>query len=381
MTDNVFAEQQRAKFLNRIDEVCDSLPDFVGDYIATILNRGDFKFRTAYVYAVDLRTFFLYFVENKRMSMSDITPAYLDSLLPRDIDRFMTYLQHYTTEDDVRYNESIRSVNLELQAQIDRTSDKDTIESLRAKMKTEAFHHVGASSRAQHLAAIRGLYKFLIRNGLAHTNPASMVDTPRPASKEVIALNAKEVGDLMDKLEHVDLNKKDLTYAKRQQLRDIAIVTLLLNTGIRVSEAAGIDISDIDWNGNSVKILRKEGRFDRVYFHNGVHEALKEYIELERKDPIGDVDALFVSRWGKRMSPQAISTIVSKYTEGITVKKAHLSAHKLRASFATALYDASEDIMMVRDALNHTSLSSVTKYVDSAEKNKKAAAEMRIWKE
>ena len=158
-------------------------------------------------------------------------------------------------------------------------------------------------------------------------------------------------------------------------MRDVAILTLLLNTGIRVSEMVGIDLQDIDWNEKRIKIFRKGRKEQYVYFNAPVEEALKDYIDYERKTSSEDLNALFISRKGQRISVRAVERLVKKYTASVVPMK-RITPHKLRSTYATNLYNETGDIYLVADVLGHTSVDTTRKhYADMTDARRRMAAE------
>ena len=156
----------------------------------------------------------------------------------------------------------------------------------------------------------------------------------------------------------------------------MAIVTLLLGTGMRVSECVGIDINDIDFDINGVKIIRKGGNEMVVYFGEEVEKALRDYLE-ERKaaDPKpGNENALFLSIQNKRIGVRAVEKLVKKYAGKVTTLK-KISPHKLRSTYGTTLYNETGDIYLVADVLGHKDVNTTKKhYAQMQDDNRRRAA-------
>ncbi len=355
-----YYEQEKQRCIEQINDIASRLPSFFGPYLNSILAMKDGSFRTARAYAYDLLVFYRYLLTERKLAPEEVTPKYLESLKPMELEGYLAYLLSYETEEDRQYNEELRKLKQE-------NPNNRTLQS-----KPRKLHHMAASARARNLAAVRGLYKHLLKNNLIEQNPAALVTTPKAPKKEVIAMNDTEVSRVFSNLVTTNISRTRKQFAERQQLRDIAIITLLLFTGIRVSECAGIDLKDINFEDNSIVIYRKGGKSQTVYFNKQTREALLEYINSERKNPEYDKDALLVSRLGERMSVDSIERVVKKYTGLATVKK--ISAHKLRSTYATALYNITGDAMKVKDALGHSTLSVVQKYVDQSKRNRSEAA-------
>ena len=159
------------------------------------------------------------------------------------------------------------------------------------------------------------------------------------------------------------MTKSEMKYHGKTALRDLAIVTLLLGTGMRVSECVGIDLKDIEFNTNAVRVVRKGGNTRVLYFGEEVEKALKDYIvqrnEIEAAE--GSEDALFLSLQKKRITDRAIQNLVKKYAATVTsIKK--ITPHKLRSTFGTELYMESGDIYLVADALGHADVNTTRKH-------------------
>ena len=221
----------------------------------------------------------------------------------------------------------------------------------------------------------RALYRYLIAHNHLEKNVAELVDMPKIEEKAITYLEKEEVRNVLQGAETGDsLTKTQFKFAKNSQMRDVAILTLLLHTGIRVSEMVGIDLQDIDWDERRIKIYRKGRKEQYVYFNAPVEEALQDYIEYERKVPSEDLNALFISRKGQRISVRAVERLVKKYTAS-TVPMKRITPHKLRSTFATNLYEETGDIYVTSDALGHSSLETVKKYTNLHDERRRKAAE------
>ena len=155
-----------------------------------------------------------------------------------------------------------------------------------------------------------------------------IVDVPKTHEKNIIRLDADEVAMLLDHIEHCgdELTGQKRVYYEKTKERDLAIVTLLLGTGIRVSECVGLDVEDVDFKNNGIKVTRKGGNEMVVYFGHEVEKALKKYLEVRKNIvPVaGHEHALFYSTQRKRIGIQAVENLVKKYAGAITTtKKSH----------------------------------------------------------
>ena len=152
----------------------------------------------------------------------------------------------------------------------------------------------------------------------------------------------------------------------------------LLGTGIRVSECVGLDVEDVDFKNNGIKVTRKGGNEMVVYFGHEVEKALKKYLEVRKNIvPVaGHEHALFYSTQRKRIGIQAVENLVKKYAGAITTTK-KITPHKLRSTYGTTLYQETGDIYLVADVLGHRDVNTTKKHyaaMDDARRRKAATA-------
>ena len=155
----------------------------------------------------------------------------------------------------------------------------------------------------------------------------------------------------------------------------------MLGTGIRVSECVGLDINDVDFKNNGIKIHRKGGQEVIVYFGDEVCEALLNYMEeREQKTPLeGHTNALFLSLQNKRISVRSVENLVKKYSSLVTNLK-NITPHKLRSTYGTNLYRETGDIYLVADVLGHKDVNTTKKHYAALEdeRRRKAAQYVRL---
>ena len=178
-----------------------------------------------------------------------------------------------------------------------------------------------------------------------------------------------------------NLTKAQQRFHQVTKTRDIALLTLLLGTGIRVSECVGLDLEDVDFKNNGIKIRRKGGYEAVIYFGEEVEEALSDYLE-ERYHIIpqtGHEHALFLSMQQRRMSVRAVENMVKKYTRSITTLK-NITPHKLRSTYGTNLYQETGDIYLVADVLGHSDVNTTRKHyaAQSDERRRRAAQYVKL---
>jgi site-specific recombinase XerD len=163
--------------------------------------------------------------------------------------------------------------------------------------------------------------------------------------------------------EGTELTKHQKLYHARTRKRDIAIITLLLGTGMRVSECVGLDVSHLDFTTGGVRVTRKGGDEMVLYFGDEVETALIAYLEARENMPPkeGHENALFLSMQNRRITERAIENLVKKYANLVTKLK-NISPHKLRSTFGTSLYAETGDIYLVANVLGHTDVNTTRKH-------------------
>lgn len=228
-------------------------------------------------------------------------------------------------------------------------------------------HENGKRAIARKMAPLRGMFQYQCEHEYIEKNPMTLVKLPRiKKDKNIVRMDNYEVRAILNAIEYGNsqMTDRQLKYCQKTRERDLAILTLMLNTGIRVSECAGLDIGDIDFIVNSLTIVRKGGAQDIIYFGDEVHEALETYIDGERTTILPESDsekALFLSLQKKRISVDAIENLVKKYAKMVVPNK-KITPHKLRSTYGTALYRETGDIRLVADVLGHENVNTTIDY-------------------
>ena len=233
------------------------------------------------------------------------------------------------------------------------------------------------------MVALRGFYAYYYKHEMIQTNPSVLVDMPKIHDKAIIRLDADETAMLLDFIEHGgdELTGQKKVYWEKTKVRDLALITLLLGTGIRVSECVGLDLNDVDFKNNGIKVVRKGGNEMIVYFGEEVEAALRDYLAVrEGITPItGHENALFLSTQRKRIGIKAVENLVKKYASQITGTK-KITPHKLRSTYGTALYQETGDIYLVADVLGHKDVNTTKKHYAAMDdqRRRKAASAVRL---
>jgi len=226
------------------------------------------------------------------------------------------------------------------------------------------------------LASLRSFYRYLYKNEMIGQDPAVKVDMPKIHEKTITRLDIDEVANLLDEVESGEsLTEKQQKFHEKTKKRDLAMMTLLLGTGIRVSECVGLDMDDVDFKNDGIRIHRKGGKEVVVYFGDEVESALLSYIEERKKTEAvaGHEEALFLSLQKKRISVRAVEKLVKKYAQTVTTVK-HITPHKLRSTYGTNLYRETGDIYLVADVLGHNDVNTTKKHYAALEDDRRRGA-------
>lgn len=304
------------------------LPKFCLQYFIAIEPTTSSRTRIAYAY--DLRVFFEYMIQVnpslKNLTIRNLPIDLLEQLTPMDIEEYLQYLKSYK-KDGKQITNTERGL-------------------------------------ARKLAALRSFYHYFHKKQLISNNPTSVVDTPSIREKAIIRLDPTEIEKLLDAVESgerlTDAQKK---YHSKTKIRDLAMLTLLLGTGIRVSECVGLNIHDVDLDNNAIRVIRKGGEESILYFGDEVYDAILSYLEeRERIIPqTGHEDALFLSMQLRRISVRSVENLVKKYAKIVTSLK-KITPHKLRSTYGTRLYQETSDIYLVADILGHKDVNTTRKH-------------------
>ena len=316
----------------KLRELIKTLPPFAKDFFRAIDSTTQVRTRIAYAY--DIRVFFHFLMEEnpvyRNYSIQDFEVSDLDNIESVDLEEYMEYLKVY--ESDERHKHM-----------------QNTEQGVFRKM-----------------SALRSFYGYYYKRQMIGKNPTLLVDMPKIREKEIIRLEPDEVASLLDFVEKggENLTGQRKAYYEKTKERDFAIITLLLGTGIRVSELVGLNLDDVDFKSNGLHLIRKGRKEMTVYFGNEVADALEQYIEGSRAKVIpreGHEDALFYSMQRKRIGVQAVQNLVKKYAREVTPLK-KITPHKLRSTYGTALYQETDDIYLVAEVLGHSDVNTTRKH-------------------
>ena len=312
--------------IDKTAELLNDLPPFCEDYFLGIEGRTSCQTRLKYAY--DLRIFFDFLCKKryKNYQVSELTLEHLEGVNNNDIELFLSYLSHY----------SFKNKRLSCDEQ----------------------------AKARKLSAVRALFKFFFNKGMISVDNASKVATPKLHKKDIIRLESDEVSELINVADSgTGLTRHASGYHEKTRVRDTAILTLFLGTGIRISELVGLDNDSFDFSENSFLVTRKGGNQAILFFSDEVRYALQEYIEEKnnnKKIP-PEEKAFFLSLQNKRINVRTVEILVKKYSKIVSPLK-KITPHKLRSTYGTRLYNETGDIYIVADVLGHSDVNTTKKH-------------------
>lgn len=340
MATNNYHEEQNKHNILKMRAVLAELPPFCRDFFRGIQESTSSRTRLAYAY--DIRVFFEYLKntkpELKNTEIIEFPLSILDEITRQDIEEYLSYVSYYEKEGHEITNEE--------------------------------------RGKKRKLASLRSFYNYFFEIEKIQKNPAVLVPMPKIHQKEIIRLDPDEVATLLDLVEDGSkLTKKELAYHDKTKVRDLALLTLLLGTGIRVSECVGLDIKDVDFKNNGIKIRRKGGYETVVYFGDEVEMALRDYMKQREATYAmeGHEEALFLSLQNKRLAVRSVENLVKKYSSKVTSLK-KITPHKLRSTYGTSLYRATGDIYLVADVLGHKDVNTTRKHYAALEDERRRMA-------
>lgn len=240
--------------------------------------------------------------------------------------------------------------------------------SIRHKESNGDIVRTGDEIRAARWTSINTFFKFLKSNDYITENPLDKTNRPKIKTEhKVTYLNKKETNLVLK-----EVKKKA---SKKKLSRDLCLISLALSTGLRVSAITQINIDDIDFDNNTIKVIEKGDKTRYINFGDNLKKLIENCIN-DRETSFSNIttDALFVSQWGTRMTPQAVRDLVAKYTT--IVKGKHITPHKLRASTAMNLYGAGVDILTIASILGHENVTTTQRYTQSYDEKKANAAKI-----
>lgn len=350
--DSDFNKKKDRNYRLKLEELKKNLPTYTYEFLDSRALRNP---NTAVSYAYDLIVFFQYLTEfcppAKGLTYVDIPADLLDSLSFQDINEYQKYL-------------SAKDVTI--------IGSKDLQNNV--------------NGIARKMSALRSFYKYQCEHQFLSNDPT--VGANKQSRKDddhvITRLTPSEVDTFLTTIKNSAVGSKhQQELLKNTKYRDFAILTLLLRTGIRVSECVSLDLEDLNFNENSMCVVRKGLKEHILYFDEATHEALLDYIETERPHYIesNNEKALFMSLRKKRLAVRSVQEMVEKYAK-TAVSNKKISPHKMRSTYGTALYNKTGDIRLVADVLGHSDINTTAKhYAASEDAHRRQAAKIDPYSE
>ncbi len=329
-----YKDLQNRKKRDKTSEMLYDLPSFVTTFM--IGREGKMSANTQYIYVSRIDAFFRFLVEKNYVSCDkkNISLSDLDKLSVEDIELFTSWIRHGNMSGKNRDNRETTINN--------------------------------------YLSALNVFFKYFANRGKLDHNPVAGVERGRSAKHEVIRLNDSQKDRFFDCIENGgELTDHQKSFHKLTSLRDLTICFTLSRTGLRVSELIGLNIDDIDFDSFSFSVLRKGNKYDNVFFDDDVADLLKDYLVYRESILVDPSEkALFLVTFGKfkgtRLSVRSVERMVKKYAvAGTPLSGSSITPHKLRATYATDMLIATNNIALVQKALNHESPTTTMIYADA----------------
>ena len=340
-----YSDHRAKELLLLTREVLKELPEVCSEFIRAI----EFTTQplTRYAYACDLKLFCEYLVAEipkfADRQIALLEPEDFEKVTTRDLRTYLEYLGFY--------------------------------------IKDGSEHSNAEAGKTRKLATLRSFYEYMFKSELIHTDVSRLVEMPKKHEKPILRMEIDEVARMLDAVETGEMmTERQKRYNDSVRARDLAILTLFLGTGIRVSELVGLDLDDLDFALNSFIVTRKGGNQAILYFPEEVASVLQTYLAHRREMTplLGHENALFLSMQNKRISVRAVQVMVKKYALQVAPLKKRLSPHKLRSTFGTNLYHETGDIYLVADVLGHSDVNTTRRHYAAMSDDRRRMAAKKI---
>ncbi len=278
------------------------------------------------------------------------------SVMKDQLERFVTYLQAEKNASPY----TVRNYQYEIKQFLNYLEDRDiyTWDAVNRTLLREYLAWLQEKGYVKHsiarkLSELRSFGNFLVDEGVLAENPMRSVSAPKLPKRLPKTLTAEEVNALID--------APDARNA--QGARDRAIIELLYAAGLRVSELVGLDLANIDWDSRELRVMGKGNRERIALLGESAMKSLRHYVDEGRPKMIGKktTNALFLNRFGGRLSTRSVQLIVSKYAKQAGLEK-NITPHVLRHTFATHLLNGGADLRVVQELLGHSVLTTTQIY-------------------
>ena len=299
---------------------------------------------------------YLYYQQTIRQkSIKTVDEYFLDL---RTFFRFMKVYRKQVPEDADFQSVTIDDIDL---AFVETISLNDAYEYMNYLQRERGNN---AAARARKCSSLKGFFKFITqKKHYLEKDPIEELEIPKTKKALPKYLTLEQSIELLNAVEG------------EHRERDYAIITLFLNCGLRVSEMAGLNYTDIR-NEHTIRVLGKGNKERIIYLNSSCINAINDYMRVRPVDEVKDKNALFISRNHRRMSVKTIQAMVYKYLEKIGLSAQGYSCHKLRHTAATLMYQhGGVDVRVLKDVRGHENLGTTEIYTHLSSEQMKNAAE------
>ena len=210
---------------------------------------------------------------------------------------------------------------------------------------------LGSTSLQRELSAVRSFYHFLLKKRLADSNPAQYVKAPKQARKLPKTLDVDQISGLLEAGANSAL-----------EIRDLAMFELFYSSGLRLSELAALNLTDVDLSDNSLMVRTGKGGKSRILpIGSKAVTAINNWLQQRLKNAAVSEPALFVSTRGARLGQRSIELRLEQWCKKKGIAE-HIHPHMLRHSFASHLLESSQDLRAVQELLGHSNISTTQIY-------------------
>ena len=312
-----------------------TLPRLAQDYLHSLERRLHAE-RTILEYASDLRLFFRFVAEQRGLLPSDAPWDEIDLASLIDTD-FVRTIRTAETDDFIHYCRNIRK------------NDANTL--------------------SRRFIAIKRFFHYLATHHILDVNPMDILDSQRTKKSLPVYLPLDDCLLLLDTVEQDGANPF--------RERDYCMLVLFLNCGMRLSELCGLNLADILWQDETMRIRGKGSKERTVYLNDACLAALRRYLKTRPQEGLKheDRDAVFISRNKRRINQRSVELMLEKYLGLCGLDGKGYSVHKLRHTAATLMYQNDVDVLQLKEILGHENLSTTQIYTHVLDAQLRAAVE------
>lgn len=330
-----YRAQKNKSYIDKLFEILEDMPGFYKDYIMAI--------------------------------SSDVLSVSSKLGYARDVQDFFQYLEDNNPYFKEKGKKNFTISDMEL---ITKTDANEYAASLLSSTKTGKAGYA-SKTITRKIAAVSSMYMDLQRLDKIAENPFAVVKRPKEKAHHVIYLTESEQKKLIDAARFgKGLTDKQLQYHVPE--RDVVILSMFLDTGIRVSELVGLNVSDLILDNCSMVVTRKGNKTQELFYSDETKELLEEYLDFREEQLRGLASpALFISfrdaKLGSRLGVKGVENMVKKYAKiAVPLRADKISPHKLRSTFGCTFYANVPDLLLLKDIMGHESVTTTTIYAEAA---------------